>query len=215
MAWSYDTKLAVAERTTAYSASYTCAVGCGVLVVGITVTGSTPRTVAPPTYAGIYLSPVGSATFAGEGGTELWYMLNPPSGANTLTVPDGNGLSIVIVISSYKVAAGYHGEFDTSNQASSAGSTNPTVAITPSTASSVIVDSLFSGYLNITATPLAAGHTELNRLDTGSEVCAAQYFLTTSTTSVNMNWTQATDDWVIKTAVFKEMPFLPEVMVFV
>lgn len=206
MAWTYDTKAAIAERTTQYSAAYTCAVGCGVLVVGITVTGATPRTATAPTYGGLTLTQVGTATFAGEGGTEMWYLLNPPSGANTLVVPDGNGMSIVIVASSYKVPDGKGGAYDTTNTNSNAGSTNPTVSVTPTTTASILIDSMFSGYLNITTTPLAVGQgVELNRLDTGSEVCGAHYLISSSTSPVTMSWTQALDDWVTKAVVFKEV----------
>lgn len=85
-----------APNTTAWQAglsaqswSHTCSGSDRCLLVGVTIYHSAARTVSGITYNGVALTKIAGITAALEGNQqdcELWYLANPTSGTNTITV---------------------------------------------------------------------------------------------------------------------------------
>jgi len=111
MAFTLDTKYLGARANTApYTFSYSCGAGTTLFVLGIVTQGSTAREGGTPTLAGKTLTqawvnqqaPVGPET-----DVELWYLINPPIGSNTVSIPNtGAAKYITPIASSYKTASG-------------------------------------------------------------------------------------------------------------
>src|SRR5689334_17571501 len=103
------------------------AYGESVMVVMLKVVGGTDRAGGALTWNGYTLLQANSAQKAAaspEASAELWYLLNPPNGLGTLTIPNTGGLTIFYQVAFGKSATG-RSTFNAAN-GGNATSTNPT-----------------------------------------------------------------------------------------
>lgn len=205
MAHTFDTSAQLAAQTgTSVTLSYTPGAGSTVLVLGIALATTAARTGGAPTFAGITMLQAGTtqATGAGVASTELWYLLNPPTGAAAnIVVPNTAALNITLVASTYKAAPGLTSVLDVSAQSVNAGSgsTNPTVNIAPTVAGCAVVSVVMAG-----GGTLTAGRTLLFTGTAGTDRYGAEYTLPAAGT-IAMNWTNATSTrWATNAASFRE-----------
>lgn len=205
-AHTFDYKKEIAESTANPIVSwYNTSVGTTLLVMEIFVTTTASRAQTAPTYNGVDLTIAGTylGDTGGEGTAEIWYMLNPPIGNYTISVPDDQ-TDASVVISSYKTASGYTSAFDATatNSSGSSEFANPSVSITTSVAGDVVVDALFDG---LTSAPTANNNVLLYSRDTGQEDYASQYNLSSSAQTFRMNYTLTTEQYQLVVAAFKEV----------
>jgi len=209
MAHTYDTKanLIRGRSASGRDLSYTCGAGATLLVLGIVVDGLTARTGGAPTYNGVALTQASTNAQAvsGETTVELWYLLNPPTGAAyTIHIPDDNNVYFTAEASSYKAQSNYTSALRTADLGSGTG-TNPTGPTHTGLASGdVIVAAIGSGAT--TWNPSGRTGVQLYDVDDGSYGDGGQYLIKTDANNTAMAWTFGTsDDWAIVSAVFKEV----------
>lgn len=205
MAHTLDTSAQIAAGTSnPQSASYTCGANATLLVVSLIYANGT-RTGAP-TYNGVALiqaDQTRKAATSPEACAELWYMLAPPVGsAYTVSVPNPNGLSLEVGISSYIAQAGYSSMLEMASGGQNT-SANPSVSLTTKIAGDVLVAVVASGH--DTWAPSAQSGTALYNTDNGSWGGGHQYYLQSSAGAKAMSWTQASDDWGLVVAAFAEV----------
>jgi hypothetical protein len=113
--------------------TYTCGSGATVLIVFLFYAGGTARSGGAPTYNGVALTQVDTqakGTTSPEASTEMWYLLDPPTGsALTVSVPNAGGLAMGGTIMSRKAPAGKTTRFDAGDAVDKATGTNPTHAL--------------------------------------------------------------------------------------
>ena len=86
---------------------------------------------AAPTLGGDSMSQAGTVESTTEGAIEMWYLIDTFTEGRSLTisVPNNNSRTMSLLSSSWILPAGKVAIFDDDNQASSLGSTNPTVTV--------------------------------------------------------------------------------------
>lgn len=205
MAHTFDTSAQLAAQTgTSITLSYTPGAGSTVLVLGLALTTTAARTGGAPTFAGIAMTQAGTtqATGAGVAATELWYLINPPTGAAAnIVVPNNAALNITLVAATYKAAPGLTSVLDAAVGAVNAGSasTNPTLSITPTVSGCAVVSIVMAG-----GGTLTAGQTLLFTGSVSTDRYGGQYALPAAG-AINMNWTNATSTrWAMNAASFRE-----------
>lgn len=179
------------DSTSALSFAHTVAGSSRVLFVLVAVRSSSIG-VNAVSYGGVGLSR--QATALKQGFTlEIWQMIAPPTGTNNI---------VVSVDSSTQVAAygvsftGVDQNLPLENTASANSSTlTPSQAIITSTANAWVLD--FFAHESGTLKAAGAGQTLISRnVETGSSWdTGASYETTTTSGSVTMNWTGASDAW--------------------
>lgn len=206
MAHTFDTSAQlVASTATSATLSYTPGAGSTVLVLGIALVNTTARTGGAPTFAGLTMTQAGTTQITGGAiaSTELWYLIDPPSGvAANIVVPNTGALNITLVASTYKAAPGLTSILDVSAQAVNAGngSTNPTVNITTTVGGCAIASIVMDG-----GGTLTAGRTLLFTGNAGTDRYGGQYTLQATAGAIAMNWTNATSArWATNAAAFRE-----------
>lgn len=107
----YNSYTAISRgNTNPRTGSFTCASGVTLLIVSICTSGLTDRTGGAPTYNSVALTQAGSnqkLASTGETVSELWYMLNPPTGSSyTVSVPNAGSLYLTIGITSFSSPPG-------------------------------------------------------------------------------------------------------------
>lgn len=162
---------------------------------------------AAPTLGGDSMSQAGTVESTTEGAIEMWYLIDTFTVGRSLTisVPNNSSRTMSLLASSWILPAGKVAIFDDDNQASSTGSTNPTVIVNFGLAPSIVISGLFTGASNVSG--LTAGRVLLGKYDTGNEGQAHQYILNTKDNSnVSMNWVFSTsDDWATIGGSFREI----------
>jgi hypothetical protein len=162
---------------------------------------------AAPTLGGDSMSQAGTVESTTEGAIEMWYLIDTFTVGRSLTisVPNNSSRTMSLLASSWILPAGKVAIFDDDNQASSTGSTNPTVIVNFGLAPSIVISGLFTGASNVSG--LAPGRVLLGKYDTGNEGQAHQYILNTKDNSnVSMNWVFSTsDDWATIGGSFREI----------
>ena len=162
---------------------------------------------AAPTLGGDSMSQAGTVESTTEGAIEMWYLIDTFTEGRSLTisVPNNNSRTMSLLSSSWILPAGKVAVFDDDNQASSLGSTNPTVTVDFGLAPSIVISGLFTGAASVNG--LTAGRVLLGKYDTGNEGQAHQYILNTKNNSdVSMNWVFSTsDDWATIGGSFREI----------
>lgn len=206
MAHTLDTSAQISAATTnPQSASYTCGANATLLVVSLIYANGT-RTGAP-TFNGVALTQADQTRKAAsnpEACAELWYLLAPPVGsAYTVSVPNPNGLSLEVCISSYIAQAGYSSMLEMASGGQNNASANPSVSLTTKIAGDVLVAVVASGH--DTWAPSAQGGTALYNTDNGTWGGGHQYYLQAAAGLKAMSWTQASDDWGLVVAAFAEV----------
>ena len=197
---TFDTKQLVAESSASpVTSTFDAWDTANILVIGITTTWTTARAWWTPTFNWVELTQAWTAEFAAEWYSELRYLLAPAVASSTLSVPNTWTALLQVCISTY-ISSTWYFEFDVTSQASWTTDT-PTTSITPTAATWIIVDSMFTWDRDIAT---ANNRTLLYSNDTGSEWNAYQYYLNSWTTAIAMSYTQRADDWAIVAWAFIE-----------
>lgn len=114
---------------TSLSFSHTCSGNNRVLFVAtVTDTANNTDYITGVTYNGVAMSQVGTFSSPGLGGVELYILVNPASGVNTVTVSLSSSVTIYAVASSYTGAL-QSGQPDATNQTA----TDPTTTLSVNT----------------------------------------------------------------------------------
>lgn len=197
------TGFSVGPRTVTYS--HTCTGSQLILVVWVAlwqdVAGT--GTVTAITYNGVALTQAIPSTTSTSMAGEMWYLIAPTTGANTLSV------TVTGATDGIRVASGsFTGVDQTSplgvTSTSTGASGNPAVSITTATANSVAIAGLCR-FANIAIT--ATTFTNLQRANANSVTMVLDYNLNTTATTYTATETGATaNDWIMGAAEFK--PFL-------
>jgi uncharacterized repeat protein (TIGR01451 family) len=102
---TFDAGSSVVSNTkTATSAAWLHTVGSGsnrILIVGVSIVDTTTNYVAGVNYGGAALTRIGTISRGTLYLTEMWYLLSPNSGTNTITVNMSNGASITAGAASF------------------------------------------------------------------------------------------------------------------
>lgn len=153
-------------------------------------------------------------TINGAQGAEIWYLIDPPTGTQSLAYTLAGAHRAHIA--TYNVAAGQAVEFDGENGASGT-STGPSVAITPTAQPNVIVAvCAHEGASAMTAKgagQVSASDDADGFVDEGTWNSAHTYEPTTSTAANTQTFTNgASDTWSMRVAVFREVagPVIPD-----
>lgn len=142
--------------------------------------------------------------------SQIWYLVDPPTGAQNLTWTSGNLLDRA-TISSYTVAAGKSAAYDGVDVGTTGTSTGPSQSVTPSNQPNVIITTCaHEGAAVMTAK--GTGQVGLEPAagdgfyDEGVWNTAHTYEPTTLTSADTQSFTNAASDvWAISCAVFKEI----------
>ena len=201
MAIGYDTSAQAVLGTTAVSLAYTCGATAKLLTVFIVGATVTNRTTDAPTYNSVVLTRAGiSQAGAAECNSELWYMLNPPTGASYNIVVDNDGALSLRVMAASFTGAGI-ALFGTPVQTGASASV-PSLTINSVPAGGLCVSVLGHGDKGV---PTARSHTLIYSNDEGAWSSNSQYGLIATTGNVTMTWTMAaSDDVAMIIAAFQE-----------
>jgi len=179
--------------------------GAAVFVLMLKVDGGTNRAGGAPTWGPFTFTQANvtqKAATAPEASTELWYLVNPPPGTQTCTIPNTGALTIFRQIA---FARGGKAAFDGDN-GSNGTSTNPTPgAVTPTEDGSILFATVATG-AQVWA-PSAQAGTIIQNTDDGAHGGGTQYFIQGARAAFTLNWTFGTsDDWGAVVAAFREIP---------
>jgi hypothetical protein len=177
--------------------------GDSVLVLMLTIAGTTLRTGGSPTYAGKLMEQAGStqqAASSPETSVELWYLENPPYGASTVSLPNAGSLTIWPIVASGRSTTG-SSAFDVAGGGNGT-STNPTASVDTTEPGCIIFAAVGSGAQ--TWAPSARSGTQIFDTDNGTYGDGEQYLLQANAGTQAMGWTFATsEDWAVVVAAFK------------
>lgn len=183
--------------------AFDCGTDATLLVLTIVGAGTTQRAGGAPTYNGVALTQAdqtrGGAT-GYETSAELWYLIDPPSGANTISVPNTGAITLYATASSYSAGDGYTSAFDASGFNEATTGANPSASVSASVAGDVYVAVLGDG---LATAPTARTGTALAEVDDGSYSDNHQYYIKAGTGSQTISWTIASDDHAMVVAAFK------------
>jgi RHS repeat-associated protein len=155
-------------------------------------------TVTSATYNGTSLTKA-TSTRAGGMASEIWYLANPASGSNTLSVTvTGATDSIKLTAASFTGAA-QSSPLDASNIATGFGG-NPSASVTTVTANDLVTATLS----RFGTTDATTNRTSLYSSTASSTLGAASYQIATTPTSYSDTYTGSADsDWSMVMAAFK------------
>jgi murein DD-endopeptidase MepM/ murein hydrolase activator NlpD len=154
-----------------------------IIVVGVQST-SNPTGV---TYGGQSLTEITDVTFfSGLAYKSLWYLVNPPTGTNTVSVNGGGTVATGGSSTYYNVSQSNPiGNYNTS----SGDSTAPSVSVSSTNATQVVIDNLANTESGTTTVTPGSGQTQTwQSLDSGNPVDTGSY-KTGVSTSTTMSWT--------------------------
>lgn len=190
------------------TASFSVIAGETVLVLLLKVNGGTNRAGGSPTFAGLTLTQANStqkAAASPETSAELWYLLNPPVGTWTATIPNTGALTIFYTLATGKAKAGGRSAFDVASGANGT-SANPAPGSVTTTEDGDIGFAIVATGAQTWA-PSARSGTQIADTDDGADGGGEQYHLQATKAAIDLNWTFATsDDWGAVCAYFKEVP---------
>lgn len=205
MTHTLDTKAQIAAGTSdPQTTSYTCGSGATLLVVTLIYAEGT-RT-GNVTYNDVALTQADQTRYPASGSEarcELWYMVDPPTGsAYDIDVPNPNGLSLEVCISSYKAGTGYTSVYKTATGSQSNWGDWPrTGNQTPDKNGAVYVAVCCSG-MDTHGTYNKLG-TNLYETDNGTWGGSHQYYLQSTAAAAEMFWwLNSAEDWAMVSAVF-------------
>lgn len=183
--------------------AYDCGTDATLLVLTIVGAGTTQRAGGAPTYNGVAMTQAdqtrGGATNY-ETSAELWYLVDPPSGSNIISVPNTGAITLYATASSYSAGDGYTSAFDASGFNEATTGANPSASVSASVAGDVYVAVLGDG---LATAPTARTGTALAEVDDGSYSDNHQYYVKAGTGSQAISWTIASDDHAMIVAAFK------------
>jgi len=153
--------------------AFDCGANATVLIVSVTSNNTAARAGGLPTYGVQEMSDSGQGSVSqggGETSCELFYLVNPASGSNSISVPNTNADTLSIVAVSFE---GGTSAFDTSVSATGSG-TGPTDDITTGADGCAIVAVMTSGGRD--APSATAPATMLYTDDWGNQVAGTSYY---------------------------------------
>jgi hypothetical protein len=210
MAFALDTQAHIpttasaTSTATTLSIGYTCGAYDGALIVFPIWSGTNARTGGSPTYAGSPLTEVLTQKTVTETSIEAWYMLSPPSGSYTLSVPNAGGLTMWVDIASAKSTSASLTFAVDSTSSSATTAANPGVTITTVAAPTMIWVGIGTGDNTWLPTGLSGSATYND--DIGTYGGGVQYAVKETTGAQRISWTDATsDDYNILAVAFKEV----------
>jgi len=174
--------------------------GGNLLVLGISVYFD-PHAGGAPTYNGVEMtaSPEGTVEAGFGSVVEMWYLVNPASGENTISISNTNNSDVVPIASAWSgVDTG--DPLDTSNSDSNTGSANPSVQVTTTAANGLVIDMLMDGYGTV---PTGNSHTLISSQENGGWTSNAQYTTSQSPAgNITLDWTVPSDNWAMIVCAF-------------
>lgn len=193
-----STGTAATNNTISYTHTITPGIVNRLLLVGITEWTGTYKTVTSLTYAGQALTKIGSVTPGTAPTSEIWYLLNPPTGANTVSVTFSGTVDAVAGSTSWK---GVNQTTPLGTYTSASGnSISPSVTVSSATGE-IVVDALATGPVTTTDI-VSSGQVQLyntyggNNRGTGSQEAGSA--------STSMSWTQnISERWAISAVPIK------------
>lgn len=190
------------------TASFAIVQGETVVVLLLKIDGSTNRDTGAPVFAGQTMqqaNTVQKAATSPEASCELWYLLNPPVGTWTATIPNSGTLNIFYTLATGKAKAGSKSALDIAGGANNT-STNPSPgSVTTSEDGDIGFAVVATGAQ--TWNPSAQAGTAIANTDDGAHGGGEQYHLQSAKGAIDLNWTFGTsDDWGAVVAYFKEVP---------
>lgn len=190
------------------SASFTVDQGETVLVLMLKIVGATDRAGGDPSFGGVAMVQASTAQKAAaspEAIAELWYLINPPLGTWTCTIPNSGALTIFYTLATGKAAAGGHSALDGVSGANNTG-TNPAPGSITTTQDGDIGFAVCATGAQ-TWSPSARAGTQIADTDDGAHGGGEQYHLQATRAAIDLGWTFGTsDDWGAVAVYFKEVP---------
>lgn len=212
MAHTFGTNSAhTSGATSPITFAFTTNTGDTVLVLMLKTNGATDRAGGAPTYNGLTMAQASTtqkAAASPEAGAELWYLLEPPIGAFSFSVPNTGSLTIFHMAATGRAGAGFTSALDGVNSANGT-SVDPAPGAIVTTVNGDIGFAVVATGAQTWA-PSAQVGTLLNNTDDGAHGTGRQYHLQATAASVNLGWTFGTsEDWGAVAAYFKEvaLPF--------
>ena len=202
MAFVYDTKAqATLSNDTTMVLSYTCGVGTKLLVLCIAAAETDLRTGGSPTYNDVPMVQADSERVGSyECTSELWYMLQPPTGAAyNISVP--NSARKLLRLQAISFTNTVNALFDQAVGTNTSSAT-PSLTINNVPDGAVVVDSLGHGRVSVQE---SQSHTPVYSNDEGAWVSNAQYTIKSETGNLTFSYTYSlSDDVAYVMASFKE-----------
>lgn len=189
------------------SSAFAVEVAETVIVLMIKVVGGTDRTGGAPTFAGqtmLQASTAQKAAASPEAIAELWYLLDPPAGSYTASIPNAGSLTLFYTLASGKAKPGAGSALDGVSGANNT-STNPAPGSITTTQDGDIGFAIVAAGAQSWG-PSAQAGTVIANNDDGANGGGEQYHLQATAGATNLNWTFGTsDDWGAVAAYFKEV----------
>lgn len=208
LSFGQNTTRATSASSPITTGSITLATNEKLIVLMIKTVGSVTRAGGSPTFGGQTMTQANSTQIAAatpEASCELWYLLDPPTGANTASIPNTGVKTIFYTLATAKASTTTSGKvtLDGAN-GGNATSTNPTPGAVAVTEGYTIGFAITAGGWT-TWNPSAQIGTIIANTDDGADGGGEQYWVTTGPGSLTLSWTFGTsDDWGAVAAFFKE-----------
>jgi hypothetical protein len=179
-----------------------------VICLLIKTAASSDRTGGAPTWGSLTFTQRNStqkAAASPEAGCELWDLINPKPGTETLTIPNAGTLTLYYTIGVGRAQPGGQSVFEGANGGNNT-SSNPTPGAVTVTEAGVIGFAITAGGWQTWA-PSAQAGTVIANTDDGPHGGGEQYLLNPAIGSVTLGWTFGTsDDWGAVAAFYREIP---------
>lgn len=209
MAHTFGTAPARASSTgNPITFSHTITQGETVFVLMLKINGGTSRNSGAPTWGGYTFQQANTTQKAAslpEASCELWYILNPLPGTNTLTIPNSGSLTVFYQIATGRAVGGGSSALDVATGANGT-SANPAPGSVTTTEDGDIGFAVVATGAQ-TWNPSAQVGTVIQNTDDGAHGGGTQYHLQATKGAIDLGWTFGTsDDWGAVVAYFREIP---------
>jgi hypothetical protein len=192
--------------------SFTTNAGDTVLVLMLKTNGAVDRVGGAPTFNAVTMVQASIAQMAAaspEAGAELWYLVTPPIGTFTVSIPNTLSLTVFHMCATGRAGVGFTSALDAAASGANGTSTNPAPGAIVTTVNGDIGFAVVATGAQTWA-PSAQVGTVLNNTDDGTTGTGRQYHLQATGGSVNLSWTFATsEDWGAVAAYFKAVASEP------
>lgn len=197
----------VVSSSNPVTASITVNPGATLLVVMLVGTGGTDRAGGALTWGSQTMTQAGTtqkAASSPEASAELWYLLNPTPGPQTLSIPNTGAISLRYHAVQAACAGGGVSTFLAAG-GGNATSSNPTATVEVPEGNAILFAVVASGAT--TWNPSARTGTQISDTDNGANGDGFQYKINATPGAQAMGWTFGTsDDWGVCAAAFGERP---------
>jgi hypothetical protein len=199
------TRTSAAGNPTTFS--YTVAVGDSVVVVMLNTQSATNRAGGALTWGSTTLTQANStqkAAASPEASAEMWYMLNPTPGTQTLTIPNSNGATIFTTVVIGRAPSNLRVYLDGSNGANNTAANPSPGAIETGEDGDIIFSIVASGAQ--AWGPSGQTGTIIANTDDGATGGGEQYTIQATHGTHTASWTNGSDDWGAVVAAFAAVP---------